>query len=100
MFLFNVYMYVIYISSCIDIINSVYLLLIFNYGLVALVLCILHHVVVGHQPRSTTNNNHHHQKTKKKHSYNSLWPAGIVGMHILQYLLFKVFQIIIPGYLG
>ncbi len=27
MFLFNVYMYVIYISTCIDIINSVYLLL-------------------------------------------------------------------------
>lgn len=74
MFLFNVYMYVIYISTCIDIINSVYLLLIFNYGLVALVLCILPSsrrllVNQGQQQKTTTTT----IKKQKKSTANSLW---------------------------
>ena len=97
MFLFNVYMYVIYISTCIDIINSVYLFIIFNYGLVALVLCILHHVVCW----STKGNNKKQQpppsKNKKKAQLILSGIPLVIGMHILQYLLFKVFQIIIPG---
>ena len=71
MFLFNVYMYVIYISTCIDIINSVYLLL----YLIALhfasrrLLVINQGQAVNNKKTTTTTI----KKQKKSTAANSLW---------------------------